>query len=429
MTKGASYQQTLDFLFTQLPMYQRQGASAYKKDLSNTIALCEALGNPQHGFKSVHLAGTNGKGTTAHTIASILQEAGYKTALHTSPHLKDFRERIKINGEMVSEDFVVDFVESNQDVIKELEPSFFEITVVMAFEYFRQQEVDIAIIETGMGGRLDSTNVINPLVSAITAIGLDHMKFLGNDLESIASEKAGIIKPEIPVVLYDFKNPEVKDVFQKRAIELSSIVNDSSESYQINKEENTISVAAEHFNLQQINPAIKGNYYYGNLPVALEVIHELKSQGFNFEENQIKQGIQNVVTNTGLKGRWQILQNEPYVFADVGHNADGIKVILSQLSNMLYQKLHIIWGSVNDKDINEIFDLLPSDAFYYFCESNIPRALPLSDLIEIGKQRHLKYLGIKDVNEALKEARAKANPQDVIWVGGSTFVVAELDEL
>lgn len=429
MTKGASYQQTLDFLFTQLPMYQRQGASAYKKDLSNTIALCEALGNPQHGFKSVHLAGTNGKGTTAHTIASILQEAGFKTALHTSPHLKDFRERIKINGEMVSEDFVVDFVESNQDVIKELEPSFFEITVVMAFEYFRQQEVDIAIIETGMGGRLDSTNVINPLVSAITAIGLDHMKFLGNDLVSIAKEKAGIIKHDTPVVLYDFKKPEVKEVFQKKAKEVNSFVNDSSESYQITEEENTVSVAAEHFNLQQSNPAIKGNYYLSNLPVALEVIHELTNQEFIVDDNHIKQGIQNVVTNTGLKGRWQVLQNEPYVFADVGHNADGIKVILNQISNMSYQDLHIVWGSVNDKDVNEIFDLLPSDAFYYFCESNIPRALPLSDLIEIGKQRLLKCRGIKDVNEALKEARAKANPQDVIWVGGSTFVVAELDEL
>ncbi len=429
MTKGASYQQTLDFLFTQLPMYQRQGASAYKKDLSNTIALCEALGNPQHGFKSVHLAGTNGKGTTAHTIASILQEAGFKTALHTSPHLKDFRERIKINGEMVSEGFVVDFVESNQEVMKELEPSFFEITVVMAFEYFRQQEVDIAVIETGMGGRLDSTNVIDPLVSAITAIGLDHMKFLGNDLVSIAKEKAGIIKQDTPVVLYDFNEAEVKEVFQNKAKEVSSFVNDSSESYQITKEENTISVAADHFNLEQINPAIKGDYYFSNLPVALEVIHELRNQGFKVGENHIMQGIQNVVTNTGLKGRWQILQDKPYVFADVGHNADGIKVILNQLSNLSYQDLHIVWGSVNDKDINEIFDLLPSDAFYYFCESNIPRALPLSDLIEIGEQRQLEYLGIKDVNEALKEARAKANPQDVIWVGGSTFVVAELDEL
>lgn len=429
MTKGASYQQTLDFLFTQLPMYQRQGASAYKKDLSNTIALCEALGNPQYGFKSVHLAGTNGKGTTAHTIASILQEAGFKTALHTSPHLKDFRERIKINGEMVSEGFVVEFVESNQEVIKELEPSFFEITVVMAFEYFRQQEVDIAVIETGMGGRLDSTNVIDPLVSAITAIGLDHMKFLGNDLVSIAKEKAGIIKQDTPVVLYDFNESEVKEVFQNKAKEVSSFVNDSSESYQITKEENTISVAADHFNLEQINPAIKGDYYFSNLPVALEVIHELRNQGFKVGENHIMQGIQNVVTNTGLKGRWQILQDKPYVFADVGHNADGIKVILNQLSNLYYQDLHIVWGSVNDKDINEIFDLLPSDAFYYFCESNIPRALPLSDLIEIGKQRQLECQGIKDVNEALKEARAKANPQDVIWVGGSTFVVAELDEL
>ncbi|MCR9249491.1 MAG: bifunctional folylpolyglutamate synthase/dihydrofolate synthase [bacterium] len=429
MTKGISYQQTLDFLFTQLPMYQRQGASAYKKDLSNTIALCEALGNPQHGFKSVHLAGTNGKGTTAHTIASVLQEAGFKTALHTSPHLKDFRERIKINGEMVSEEFVVDFVESNQDVIKELEPSFFEITVVMAFEYFKQQEVDIAIIETGMGGRLDSTNVINPLVSAITAIGLDHMKFLGNDLVSIASEKAGIVKKETPVVLYDFKKSEVKEVFLEKAKKTNSFVNDLSESYQIIKEENTISLASEHIDLTNINPAIKGDYYLSNLPVALEVIHELRNQGFNVDENCIKQGIQNVVTNTGLKGRWQILQNNPYVFADVGHNADGIKVILNQLSNMSYLDLHIVWGSVNDKDINEIFDLLPSDAFYYFCESNIPRALPLSDLLEIGKQRKLQYQGIKDVNEALKEARAKANPQDVIWVGGSTFVVAELDEL
>ncbi len=430
MNLGQRYQQTLDFLFTQLPMYQRQGAAAYKKDLTNTIALCNALGNPEKEIKCVHLAGTNGKGTTAHTIASILQEAGYKTGLHTSPHLKDFRERIKINGQMAEQSFVVQFVEQNKDIIDELKPSFFEITVVMAFEYFRQQAVDIAIIETGMGGRLDSTNVVSPLVTAITAIGLDHTAFLGNTLEAIAREKGGIIKQSTPVVLYDFKNENIKQVLCTQAKALGAPINDHAEQYNISPMAmGVVSINAAHFKLNELKVAIPGAYYLRNLPVALEVIHELKHLNFTIADSCIKKGIEKVVSNTGLKGRWQVLNHSPFTFADVGHNMDGIAAIIRQIESMSFEKLHVVWGSVSDKDLEEIFNLMPTDAFYYFCEANIPRALPISELEAIGEKRNLEYRLIKEVNEALNAARKVAGPHDIIWIGGSTFVVAELEEL
>ena len=423
-----SYSQVLDYLYSQLPMYQRQGAAAYKADLSNTIALCNALGNPERAFKSVHIAGTNGKGTTSHTIASILQEAGYKTGLYTSPHLKDFRERIRINGQMVEKEFVVDFVNKIQATISEIQPSFFEITVAMAFQYFADQEVDIAVIETGMGGRLDSTNVVSPLASVITSIGLDHQKFLGDTLELIAAEKAEIIKKDTPVVLAHFPNEGVRSVFIEKAKSVNASVNEFGQQY-------TYVDTGEGFNI--LHPAratlrinsfpILGEYYKLNLPLALEIIQELNIQGFEVSNEAKAHGISNLVTNTGLKGRWQILQTSPLVITDMGHNEDGVKHIVQQLNNTAHKRLHLVWGSVNDKDQQVIFDLLPKSALYYFCQPKIPRALGVEQLREIGDARKLSYQIIPDVKEALNEAKQNADSEDLIFVGGSTFVVAELD--
>jgi dihydrofolate synthase/folylpolyglutamate synthase len=423
------YQETLDFLYSQLPMYQRQGASAYKADLNNTIALCEFCGHPENTFKSVHIAGTNGKGTTAHTIASILQEAGYKTGLYTSPHLKDFRERIRIDGKMVPEEFVVNFTDQLETAINSIKPSFFEITVLMAFEHFKQEEVDIAIIETGMGGRLDSTNVITPLVSVITSIGYDHMQFLGETLEEIAGEKAEIIKPGVPVVLGDFGNQSVKEVFFRKAISVGSGINDLSSQYSFKTFDNEKLQVSGPTRLEAVEPAIKGKYYLKNLPIALEAISELKKQGFLISEKAIIQGLESVLENTGLKGRWQQLGNEPTIITDVGHNEDGLKFISTQLRTYKFNNLLLVLGTVSDKNLSKLFSFFPADAFYYFCQPDVPRGMPVEQLVKFGKDCNLRFKAFESVNEAIRSAKNEAEKDDLIFIGGSTFVVAEIEDL
>ncbi|MCO6500391.1 MAG: bifunctional folylpolyglutamate synthase/dihydrofolate synthase [Vicingus serpentipes] len=403
-----SYQETLDYLFTQLPMYQRVGQAAYKADLSNTLLLCELLNHPERKFKSVHVAGTNGKGSTSHMLASILQEAGYKVGLYTSPHLKDFRERIKINGEMIAQEQVVDFVEQYRNEFEKINLSFFEWTVGLAFTYFEQQKVDIAIIETGLGGRLDSTNVIEPEVAVITNIGMDHVQFLGNTLSAIAKEKAGIIKKNVPIVIGESQE-EAEDIFREKA-----------------KEEN----APIYFADKEIDVLMKtdlqGSYQRKNTKTVLTAIHRLQEKGWEISEENIKQGLLSVVKNTGLLGRWQTLQEKPLVICDTGHNEAGIKEIVNQLKSISYKNLHIVFGVVNDKSIDGVLNLLPSSARYYFCQANIPRSLDVKDLYQQASQKGLKGNLYSSVQEALVAAKNTALMDDLIFVGGSTFVVAEV---
>ena len=403
-----TYQQTLNWMFTQLPMYQRQGKSAFKKDLSNTLKLASHLNHPEKCFKSVHVAGTNGKGSTSHMIASILQDAGYTVGLYTSPHLKDFRERIKINGKPVSKLFVIGFIKRNMSFFKANDLSFFEMTVGMAFDYFCKQKVDIAVIEVGMGGRLDSTNIIIPEVSVITNIGLDHTQFLGDTLALIAAEKAGIIKHNIPVVIGETQN-ETKDVFNAKAKQ-----NNSSIVYA----DKTVSITYES--------DLKGIYQEKNKKTVCQTITELKRKGFKISESHILSGFLNVVKNTGLMGRWQVLGANPTVVCDTGHNRDGMAYVMSQIRQQSFKQLHIVFGVVNDKDLNSIADLLPKDARYYFCKPNIPRGKDAIELQQELRSKGLNGLAYKSVNAAYKSAVNTASKRDFIFIGGSTFVVAEI---
>jgi len=403
-----TYQQTLDYLFSQLPMFQRIGASAYKVDLSNTIELCNLLDNPQHHFKSIHIAGTNGKGSTSHMLASILQEAGYTVGLYTSPHLIDFRERIKINGEMISEESVIDFVTKYKADFEKINLSFFEWTVGLAFDYFSKQKVDIAVVETGLGGRLDSTNVIHPEISIITNIGKDHMQFLGDTLEKIAVEKAGIIKKNVPVVIGETQK-EIEYIFNTKAKELDASI-----------------YFADQLIHQGLDSDLKGSYQKKNIKTVLASIQELKKLGYVISEENIQVGLSNVVRNTGLMGRWQTLGENPKIICDTGHNEAGIREVVNQIESLTYNKLHFVLGAVNDKEIDSILELLPKHAEYYFCQAKIPRAL---DVLEL-KNKALKY-GLKgecygSVQEAYQIAKEKASSADVVFVGGSTFVVAEV---
>lgn len=425
-----TYQEVLDYLYSQLPMYQRQGSTAFKKDLSNTLALCDFLGNPQQKIRSIHIAGTNGKGSTAHSLASVLQQAGYKTGLYTSPHLKDYRERIRINGEMISEEAVIAFVEKIKTKVSEILPSFFEMTVAMAFDHFANEQVDIAVIETGLGGRLDSTNVLIPVLSVITSIGLDHTKFLGDTLEAIAGEKAGIIKQGVPVVLPKHLPGKTREVFMNYAAQSNSRVNDEAVQYNCQYEGDEILVLKNDTDLQiRFIPDIKGFHYLRNLPTVLESVEELRKAGFAIEKKQIIGGLSGIGLNTGLKGRWQKLGDRPTVITDVGHNVDGWTEILNQLSQIDHRQLHIVLGMVDDKDTDELFDLLPSDAIYYLCEMKIPRAMPLATLAEKARQAGFTYSAIGDVNECIAKARELATDNDLIFIGGSTFVVAEIKDL
>lgn len=403
-----NYTETLDWMFAQLPMFQRDGKTAFKKDLTNSVAFSKHLNYPEKKFKSIHVAGTNGKGSTSHMIASILQEAGYKVGLYTSPHLKDFRERIKINGEVILEAEVVDFIAENKSFLKQHNLSFFEMTVGLAFDCFAKQEVDIAVIEVGLGGRLDSTNIITPEVSVITNIGFDHMQFLGETLSEIAFEKAGIIKNEVPVVIGEFQE-ETYPVFEKVAKEHKSPLFLASSTIKGNYESD-----------------LKGNYQIHNIKTVLQSIAILKTKGFSISEENIKNGLQKVVENTGLLGRWQTLKEQPKVICDTGHNKEGLRYVFKQLKQESFKKLHIVFGVVNDKDLNSILPLFPRNATYYFCKPNIPRGLNATDL----QKKCLKFDLVGNVYSSVKEAYNEslnlAEDTDLIFIGGSTFVVAEV---
>jgi dihydrofolate synthase/folylpolyglutamate synthase len=427
-----NYQQTIDYLFTKLPMYSRIGASAYKKDLTNTIALCQALGNPQHKLKTIHIAGTNGKGSTSHMLAAILQSAGYKTGLYTSPHLKDFRERIKINGIEVSEAFVISFTERIKPLIETLQPSFFEITVAMAFDFFAQQKVDIAVIEVGLGGRLDSTNIISPEVSAITNIGWDHMQMLGDTLEKIATEKAGIIKQGTPVVIGEII-PETEQVFSKIAKQQNApmLIADRERWVSEWKYEHhllSVTVANKHNDDQrEYQLDLPGFYQTKNLLTVLEIIHQLKIKGWKIEENNISSGLQHVKKLTGLHGRWEVIHQHPTIILDVGHNEDGFKQILAQLEITEHKNLHIVMGMVKDKEVDHILSLLPKHAYYYFTRAQIPRAMPEADLMNKAFEHELTGHAYENVNIAIKRALGHAHKDDLILVCGSVFLVGEVE--
>ncbi|WGH76990.1 bifunctional folylpolyglutamate synthase/dihydrofolate synthase [Tenacibaculum tangerinum] len=400
-----TYEQVLDWMFAQLPMYQRQGQTAFKKDLTNIIAFCNELGNPQQKFKTIHVGGTNGKGSTSHMIASILQEAGYKVGLYTSPHLKSFTERIRINGEEISREAVVEFIEKNKAFLEKQRLSFFEMTVGMAFEEFASQKVDIAVIEVGLGGRLDSTNIITPEVSVITNIGLDHTQFLGETLPEIAFEKAGIIKKNVPVVIGE-RQKETEEVFVMKANECNAPIVFASDTKQ-------------HYKTDLL-----GDYQQNNVTTAVTTIHQLKE--FTISEENITNGLLHVVSNTNLKGRWQVLQEHPKVICDTAHNKEGLLYTLKQLEKEKYKQLHIVLGVVSDKNLNEVLPLFPKKASYYFCKPNIPRGLFVDKLKEQADVFSLKGKVFDSVNQAFEKAKNNASEEDVIYVGGSTFVVAEV---
>ena len=428
-----TYQQTIDYLYAQLPVFSRIGIAAYKEDLHNTIALCKALDNPHTKFKSIHIAGTNGKGSTSHMLAAMLQQAGYKTGLYTSPHLTDFRERIKINGQMVSEDFVVEFVERTKEISNAVQPSFFELTVAMAFDYFAKEKVDIAVIETGLGGRLDSTNIITPLLSIITNIGYDHMNILGDTLEKIAYEKAGIIKPNVPVVIGEWLN-ETKPIFIDKASQTNSpiyfaqeeyaVSNISSGTYQLQCDVTSVEHhITEHFILD-----LNGIYQTKNLRTVLCAEGLLMQLGFTIPNNAEKFALANTKKLTGLHGRWDVIAEQPTIVLDVAHNEDGIRQLLVQLSviSEQFEHLHIVTGMVKDKDVDKVLSLLPKEAVYYFTNAHIPRALPAADLQTIAKEHGLHGKNYDDVNKAIAAAKQQAGINDLILVCGSIFLVGEV---
>ena len=426
-----SYQQTLDYLFARLPMYQRQGAAAYKADLNNTLKLAEVLGKPHQKIKCIHVAGTNGKGSSSHMLAAIMQQCGYKTGLYTSPHLLDFRERIKINGKLIPKNYVVEFVEKYKPAFEEIEPSFFEWTVALAFDYFAHEEVDVAIIETGLGGRLDSTNIITPEACLITNISFDHMNLLGDTLEKISSEKAGIIKPKVPVVISQYQS-ESAPVFSARARELRSPLEFGDKTYRVlstKKQKEGLHIELLNKKTEQHELYIldlTGNYQVKNLLGVLNLLEYIEKSGFIIEPEKVHKALAQVVKLTGLHGRWQTLQEKPLIIADTGHNEDGIKLVLENIAATPHEKLHMVFGVVNDKDITKILQLLPKTATYYFVKANIPRAL---DQDELAKQAHAQKLHGKayaSVEEGLKAAKKAAHKGDLIFVGGSTFVVADV---
>ena len=404
-----NYQETVEWMFNQLPMYQHQGASAYKKDLTNTLLLSNYLGNPEKKIKCIHVGGTNGKGSTSHLLASVLQEAGYKVGLYTSPHLKDFRERIKINGVEISKTFVTEFIDEHIDFFKTNNLSFFEMTVGLALDYFAKENVAIAIIEVGMGGRLDATNIITPLVSVITNIGLDHTQFLGNTLESIATEKAGIIKTSIPVVIGEY-NSETKPVFQNKA----------------NSTDSAIYYAADL--IEETYPSdLLGDYQLHNKRTVIQTLTVLQNQNeFKIPEAALQNGFLNVSKNTGLQGRWQQLNDFPKVICDTAHNKHGLEITLHQVKNTTFDRLHIVLGVLNDKDLDEILPLFPKNAIYYFCKPAIPRGLETSILAEKGHYYNLIGEAFNSVSAAYAAALESATKRDFIYIGGSTFVVAEI---
>ena len=418
-------------MFNKLPMYQRIGAAAYKADLNNTIQLLQLLDNPHHNFKSVHVAGTNGKGSTSHMLASVFQEAGYKTGLYTSPHLIDFRERIRINGEMIPEDNVVQFIDTYKAKFEAMELSFFEMTVGMAFDYFSKEKVDIAIVEVGMGGRLDSTNLITPELSIITNIDFDHMKFLGDTRAKIAYEKAGIIKPNIPVVIGE-THPETEQVFIEKAKECNSPIYFADQIFdcdkihiESNKTQQFDIWKNSELYMEALEIPLMGNYQQKNLTTVMCSLDLLRDK-FNLTEDDIRDGIGKVIINTHLMGRWQILNSDPLTIADTGHNVAGITEVVQQLADMNYEKLHIVLGMVNDKDIESVLQLLPRNAEYYFCKADIPRGLDANILAEKAFDMGLRGMAFESVRHAYRSAVNNARFGDVVFIGGSNFTVAEV---
>lgn len=420
-----NYQETLDFLYSQLPMFQRQGAAAYKANLNNTLALCKMLGNPENDFPSIHIAGTNGKGSTANMIASVFQQAGFKTGLYTSPHLVDFRERIRINGEMIPQQNVIDFVAKYSKEFIKIQPSFFEITFAMAIDYFRHEKVDMVIMETGMGGRLDSTNVVKSILSIITNIGLDHTAFLGDTLEKIAGEKAGIIKPGVPVIIGE-KQEEIAHVFENKSensdliwaeekLELMPISTESGMQYQVKQ-------GGEEW--ARINFPMQGVYQQKNLRTALSALFLLQDDCQLSKEDMVA-GLENVNKNTGFAGRWQVVQQNPSIIMDTGHNVEGLSLTMAQLKTQKYNQLHFVLGMVNDKDVSTVMELLPKEAKYYFCKADIPRGMEVERLQSEAESMGLKGEAYASVKEAFNQAKQNAKGDDLVFVGGSTFTVAE----
>jgi dihydrofolate synthase/folylpolyglutamate synthase len=402
-----TYEETIHWMFNQLPVYQLQGASAYKANLNNTLLLADYLGHPEDKVKTIHIAGTNGKGSVSNMLASILQTAGYRVGLYTSPHLKDFRERIKINGQDISQDFIMQFMAKHKPFFEANDLSFFEMTVGLALDYFDTENVDVAIMETGLGGRLDSTNIITPLLSVITNIGMDHTQFLGNTLQAIAGEKAGIIKPGIPAVVGEYI-PETKEVFKAKAREAGAAL-----------------YFAQDSSVQDYASDLKGNYQRQNIKTVAQAISLLK-HSFPVSNDQLQQGLLNVAANTGFMGRWQQIHTNPTAIADTAHNSHGLKLVMQQVQEQQYDVLHIVFGVVNDKDLNDILPLLPKKAVYYFCKPNISRGLDEKKLQQAAKEYSLLGDVYISVTQAYAEALAAAGISDFIYVGGSTFVVAEI---
>ncbi|MCX8490895.1 MAG: bifunctional folylpolyglutamate synthase/dihydrofolate synthase [Cyclobacteriaceae bacterium] len=422
-----TYLEAVKYLYDALPLFQRVGAIAYKADLSNTILLCQSLGNPQNKFKSIHVAGTNGKGSSSHMLAAILQTAGYKTGLYTSPHLKEFTERIKISGIEIDKVYVTDFVTRIKPVIEEIKPSFFEITVAMAFDYFAHQQVDVAVIEVGLGGRLDSTNVITPIVSLITNISWDHQDLLGDTLPKIAFEKAGIIKPNVPVVISE-RNVSVDYVFKQKSSKTSSSIQFAVDDWKINQTGDSFNVA-HHGKTDQYVLDLRGAYQRNNLAGILATVEVLRNKGFRVDVSHVHHALKNVSKLTGLKGRWQLLATKPTIICDTGHNEGGVREVVRQLREQKFEKLFIVWGSVKDKDITTILSLLPKEAYYFFCEAKIPRAMNAGELHRQAAVQQLEGEVVSDVNEAILRAKLRSSENDFIFIGGSTFVVAEIDGL
>ena len=426
-----NYAETTNWMFNKFPMYQKIGAKAYKPDLGNITELLDFLGNPEKKFKTVHVAGTNGKGTVSHTLASIFQECGYKTGLYTSPHLLDFRERIRINGQMIDEQSVIDFIGNNKEKFEAMQLSFFEMATGMAFDYFAKEKVDIAIIEVGLGGRLDSTNVIMPELSVITNISLDHVNMLGNTLAEIAVEKAGIIKPNTPVVIGETQ-PETKDVFINKAKECNAPIYFADEMIDCDKV-HVESLDYQKFDIWKDNELyieavefpLMGYYQKKNLATVICAVEVLKEK-FNIDKKDLINGLEFVVKNTNLMGRWQILSRQPLVIADTGHNVGGIKEIVMQLSDMTFRKLHFVLGCVNDKDIDGILHLLPHYAEYYFCKADIPRGLDANILADKALEAGLRGNVYESVQQAYNSALNNAHFDDVVFIGGSNFTVAEV---
>ncbi|MDB5195871.1 MAG: dihydrofolate synthase [Flaviaesturariibacter sp.] len=427
-----TYAETIDYLFKRLPLFSRIGSAAYKKDLTNTIALCESLGNPQQRLKTIHVGGTNGKGSVSHMLAAIFQSAGYKTGLYTSPHLYDFRERIKVNGEIIAEDFVIEFTKRIQPQIELLEPSFFEITVALAFDYFEKQEVDIAIIEVGLGGRLDSTNIITPELAVITNIGWDHMNMLGDSLTQIATEKAGIIKTGIPVVIGEH-NSETDTIFDQTAKGKFAAIYYASDNFSVR----TYKQSFDYLEIElqptanqrtlELQLDLTGLYQLKNVCTVLQAIALLKAKGWKINDQYVVEGLKSAKKRTGLQGRWEVIQQCPTIVLEVAHNVDGIQQMLQQLSQGEYGQLHLVFGMVKDKEIDPVLKLLPKNATYYFSQAHIPRALPAADLAKAAKIFELYGNAYEDVNEALAAAKKTAAINDLIVVCGSIFLVAEVE--